>query len=131
MSARQKLDNVAKARAAWGEDAPEWVIALAEACNRETQAAVARKLGYSSSTISQVLSNNYQLGDMIRMEAVVRGAMMSETVLCPVMGTEIGRDVCSGWQKRPFSTASANAVRMYQGCRSACPHSRITATKEV
>lgn len=130
MSARQKLDNVAKARAAWGEDAPEWVIALAESCNRETQAAVARKIGYSSSTVSQVLSNSYQLGDMIRMEAVVRGAMMSETVLCPVMGTEIGRDVCSGWQKRPFSTASANAVRMYQGCRSGCPNSRIS-TKEV
>jgi len=125
MSVAKKLDNVAKARAAWSDNAPDWIIALAEACNAETQAAIGRKLSYSASTVSQVLSNTYQLGDMARVEAVVRGALMAETVACPVIG-EIGRDVCQGWQKRPFSTASANAVRMHQACRSGCLHSRIT-----
>lgn len=123
--AKTKLDNVAKAQAAWGNDMPDWIIALAEACNAETQAAVARKLSYSGSTVSQVLSNTYQLGDMARVEAIVRGALMAENISCPVIG-DMGRDVCQGWQKRPFSTASANAVRMYQACRNGCPHSRIT-----
>lgn len=122
---KSKVNHVEKARAAWGELTPDWVIALAEACNAGTQADVGKRLGYSGSTVSLVLSNGYQLGDMTRVEQVVRGALMAEDVLCPVLNTEIGRDVCQTWQKRPFSTASANAVRMYQGCRSGCPHSRI------
>lgn len=122
---KSKVNHVEKARAAWGEAVPDWIIALAEACAADTQAAVGKRLGYSGSTISLVLSNGYQLGDITRVEQVVRGALMAEEVLCPVLSTEIGRDVCQTWQKRPFSTASANAVRMYQGCRSGCPHSRI------
>jgi len=125
VSAPQKLDNIAKASSAWGDTMPDWIVILAEACNAETQSAVAKKLGYSSTAVSLVLSNNYEKGDIVRFEAVVRGALMAETVHCPVLSTEIGRDVCSNWQKRPFSTASSNAVRMYQGCRSGCPHSRI------
>lgn len=125
MSAPKTIDNVAKALTAWGDPLPDWVEALAEACNGDTQAGVGKRIGYAGSTVSQVLSNSYRGGDMIRFEAVVRGALMSETVRCPVLSTEIGRNVCQEWQRRPFSTASANAVRMYQGCRSGCPHSRV------
>jgi len=125
VSALRKADNLEKALAAWGDPAPDWIVVLAEACNAETQSAVAKRLGYSSTAVSLVLSNNYGKGDIVRIETVVRGVLMAETVLCPVLSAEIGRDVCSNWQKRPFSTASSNAVRMYQGCRSGCPHSRI------
>ena len=128
MSTKAKIDNLEKARTAWGDPPPDWIVALAEACNAETQTAVGKKIGYAGSTISQVLSDTYKGGDMVRFEQVVRGALMAETVTCPVMNSEIGRDVCLGWQKRPFSTASANAVRMYHGCRKGCPHSRIPAT---
>lgn len=122
---RARINHVDKARTAWGDALPDWVLALAEACSVETQVAVGKRLGYSNSAVSCVLSNTYENGNMDRFEQVVRGALMAEVVLCPVLGTEIGRNVCSGWQKRPFSTASANAVRMYQGCRSGCPHSRL------
>ncbi len=125
-----KPDNLEKARAAWGEQPPEWIIALAEACNAENQRLVGKRLGYSGPTVSQVLSRSYEKGDMARFETVVRGALMSETVRCPVL-QEIGRDVCLGWQKRPFSTASANAVRMYQACRDGCPHSRLVPTQSA
>ena len=125
MSERKRHDNLSKALAAWGDPAPDWIVVLAEACNAETQTAVARKLGYSSATVSLVLSNGYEKGDVVRIEALVRGILMAETVHCPVLSAAIGRDVCSTWQKRPFSTASSNAVRMYQGCRSGCPHSRL------
>lgn len=122
---KAKLDNLEKACAAWGNPPPDWIVALAEACNALTQSAVGKKIGYSGSTVSQVLSDTYRNGDMARIETVVRGALMAETVRCPIL-QEIGRDICLGWQKRPFSTASANAVRMYQACRDNCPHSRLT-----
>lgn len=125
MSAAAKIDNITKARAAWGDPPPDWIVVLAECCDVASQSAVAKRLGYSSTTVSLVLSNGYEKGDMVRFEAAVRGALLSETVVCPVIGGEIGRDVCQNWQRRPFSTASSNAVRMYQGCRSGCPHSRI------
>ncbi|WP_439604409.1 transcriptional regulator [Shinella sp.] len=125
MTAPVKVDNITKAYAAWGDPPPDWIVVLAECCDAETQAAVARRLGYSSTAVSLALSNTYRGGDMVRFESAVRGALMAETVTCPVLGAEIGRDVCQNWQRRPFSTASANAVRMYQGCRSGCPHSRL------
>ncbi len=46
---------VEKARAAWGEAIRPEVLALAEACDRASQSAVARQLGYSSGLISYVL----------------------------------------------------------------------------
>ncbi|MBA5777444.1 transcriptional regulator [Stappia sp. F7233] len=117
-------DNVAKARLAWGATIPEWIIVLAEACNRESQAAVARKVGYSASAVSQVLSNSYHNGDIARFEQASRGALMSETVTCPVMG-EMARNVCLSWQRKPFATTNAHRVRMHQACRTGCPHSLI------
>lgn len=126
VTAQTKLDNVTKARSAWGDPPPDWIVTLAECCDAETQIAVAKRLGYSSTAVSLVLSRRYEKGDMVRFEAAVRGALMAETILCPTIGAEIGRDVCQNWQRRPFSTASANAVRMYQGCRSGCPHSRLS-----
>jgi hypothetical protein len=123
--AKQKIDNVEKASSSWGEALPDWIIVLAEACNRETQTAVAKRLSYSASAVSQVLSNSYQKGDIARFEQIVRGALMAETVICPRLG-ETPRDVCLNWQRKPFSTANSNAVAMYQQCRSGCPHSRLT-----
>ncbi|PZR89669.1 MAG: transcriptional regulator [Stutzerimonas stutzeri] len=126
MSAPAKSNSLDKARLAWGDPLPEWVEALAEACNADTQAAVGRKLGYSGTAVSLVLSNKYGAGDMERFEGVVRGALMAETVPCPVL-QDISRDRCLYWQGRPFSTASGNSVRMHQACRSGCPHSRLKA----
>ncbi len=127
MKVANRIDNLAKARASWGDEMPDWVEALALACNGSTQTATGRRIGYSGAVISQVLSNTYHLGDMEKVEAMVRGALMATTVLCPGSGDTIGRDVCMGWQSRPFSTSSANSVRMFNACRAGCSHSRLTA----
>lgn len=124
MSAAVRHDNLDKARACWGDPMPEWVEALAEACDAGTQTAVGKKLGYSGAVVSLVLSNKYGAGDMEKFEGVVRGALMAQTVDCPVL-QDISRDRCLHWQERPFSTTSGNAVRMYHACRSGCPHSRL------
>lgn len=124
---RAAVDHLIKAKIAWGDDAPEWIVILAEACNRSSQSAVAKDLGYSGSAISLVIGNSYN-GDLGRIEQMVRGALMAETIICPIMG-EMSRDVCQSWQKKPFGTASSHRVRMYTACRSGCPNSRISTNR--
>ena len=102
----------------WNGAPPEWVIALAEACQGSTQAAVASRLGYSPAVVSQVIKGSYK-GDLTRVEAAVRGAFMSECVMCPVLG-EIGRDVCLAHQRRGFDATSAVRARLYRACRGGC-----------
>lgn len=128
MTAPEKQTPIERAADAWGADMPEWVRAIAEACQRETQAAVGKRIGYSAATVSQIVSNTYR-GDLSRCEEMVRGALLAETVDCPIL-QDISRNVCLTWQKRPFSTASANAVRMHQACRSGCPHSRLATYRD-
>ena len=119
-----KLSNVDKARAAWGNVIPDWIVILAEACDRDSQSAIARKVGYSPSAVSQVLSNSYQNGDIGRVEQAVRGALMAETVDCPVLG-DLPRNTCVIWQRKPFATTNSHRIRMFQACRNGCPHSLL------
>lgn len=107
-------DNVAKARAAWGEP-PAWVLALAQACDASSQVAVARRIAYSPPTVSQVISNTYR-GDLVRLEAAVSGIYLAATVDCPVLG-EMARNVCLEWQERPYTDASSLHIRMWRACK--------------
>lgn len=127
-SGRSVVDHVAKAHLAWGDEIPDWILVLAEACRHSTQAAVAQKLSYSASTISQVLTNKYQLGDMRRVEQMVRGALMAETIPCPTLG-DITRNICLEWQAKPYAATSSLRAQMYRACRQPCPHSRFCSDK--
>ena len=118
----RKTDFVGRARAAWG-DLPDWVLALAEACAADTQAAVAKRLDYSASAISATLANAYR-GDVGEISERVRGAFMSAVVECPRKGT-MNRNTCLRWQDKPFAATSADRVAMFHACRSGCPHSRL------
>ncbi|MBN9471699.1 MAG: transcriptional regulator [Bosea sp.] len=117
--ARAPLDQVAKARAAWGEAIPAEVLALATACRAETSRAVAKRLGYSDAVISYVLANRYP-GDLPKLFAKVRGAYLGETVDCPELG-EMTRDTCLNWQVTPFAATNSTRVRMFHRCKT-CPH---------
>lgn len=116
-----KITMVEKARAAWGENTPAEVIALADYADRRTGVAAAKALGLSPSLVSHVIANGYT-GDVPTVFARIRGAMMGEAVQCPVLG-EIGRDSCIAEQRKPFSASSAARARVYRACRSGCPHS--------
>lgn len=107
--------NVALARRTWGEAAPEWVIVMAEACDRLGQTAIARKLGVSGTQVNQVLHNHYKRVD--RLEQRVRGELMKQCVTCPVLG-EITKRRCMDEQGRT-QFAPTNAVRVE--LRRACP----------
>lgn len=117
--AAPSTDFPSKARTAWGAP-PDWIIALAEACQRETQSGVARRLGVSGSQISHVLANNYA-GRLDRIEQLVRGAYLGATVNCPVLG-EISRDRCLDEQGREFAATSSLRATLYRACRGGCPH---------
>ena len=117
------LTAVEKARDAWGVP-PAWVEVLAEVTDRlRSREAAGRRIGYSGSTVSQVINNKADKHDLGKIEAAVRGALMGETVDCPVL-LEITRDQCLWEQDQPRSSASALRAEIYRECRRPCPHFR-------
>ena len=122
---RRKVVSVINMRAAWGADAPDWVVVLAEACDDHSQSTVARRIGYSTSVVNQVVNGGYD-GDMARVEEAVRASLMAETVDCPEVGISIPLATCLEHQKhaKAGNRSSAFRARMAAACH-ACPHSRI------
>ncbi|MEQ1673200.1 MAG: transcriptional regulator, partial [Hyphomicrobium sp.] len=101
-SASKDADRVvAVATKEWGGgDAtrvPDWVLVLAETCDAQSLRKVADRLGYSASVLSRVLNGKYD-GDIERVAEKVRGALLGQTVMCPVVD-EIARDRCLDNQK--------------------------------
>lgn len=120
---RGKVDFVAKARAAWPGEPPAFVVALAEEATRASLAGAAKKIGYTGGLVSNIIANKYPAGTE-RIEAKVRGALMNETVTCPILG-EIGRDHCLDEQAKPRMATSSIRSKLYRACRNGCRHSRI------
>lgn len=123
MKRTRHVDFIEKAQAAWGKDMPVYVRELANEANRTSATAAGKKIGYSTAVVSHVLAKAYP-GDMAKVEAKIRGALMGETVICPIVG-EIGRDRCLDEQAKPFVASSSVRTRIYRACRSGCPHSRL------
>lgn len=118
---RERVPPLDRARAAWGDPPPDWVRALAEACAADSQNKVGQRIGYSAATVNQVLGGSYR-GDLARVETAVRGALLAETVACPVLG-EIDRQRCLTEQDTPFAPTSSLRARLYRACRD-CPNRR-------
>jgi hypothetical protein len=117
MSAPQS-NPVATARQHWGEAIPDWVEALAEACQSSSQSRVAERIGRSAAVVSQVLRAKYP-GDLRAVEDLVRGALMSGIVECPALGL-VPTNECRVWmgKARVFGNTNALRVRMYRACRA-------------
>lgn len=117
------------ARAAWGDDIPDWVLVLAQECSRRSQAAVARDLDRSGAIISQVLRRIYP-ADTARIEERVRGLFMAGQVNCPALGP-LSMMTCQDWREksREFVLASPQRARMYRAC-NACPRNKPASTPE-
>lgn len=99
---------------------PDWLEALARECDRTSQNKTAARLGYTPGALSAVLSGSYKAGtDAI--EQTVRGALMGETLECPVLG-EISKKACRDWRTRAgkFSSRNTRAVQMFRACNR-CP----------
>lgn len=112
-----------KAATAFSGSVPDWIAELADAADRMGLKAAATRVGYSASAVSYVINGRYT-GDLARVEAMVRGALMNEAVECPVLG-DIGRHDCLAWQKKPFAASSSVRVRVFRACRAGCAHSKL------
>lgn len=95
-----------------------WIDTLREACAVQGQKPVARIIGYSTTTISQVLSGTYK-GETKRIQTAVEGALMGAVVECPVIG-EIPRQRCIEHQRRKGRVVATNPMRVQlaQACRT-------------
>lgn len=113
------ISATSRAREAWGDDIPAWVLALAAACDDTSQAKAGVRIGYSPATISLVIKHAYR-GDLTRVEQAVRGAWMGDTVSCPGMLAEMPAHECVAWQRKPYDASNHQTVRMFAACRR-CP----------
>jgi hypothetical protein len=107
---------------------PAWVEELRRACERTTQASVARRLARagdgkypSASIINQALKGNYA-GDIGRLQGVVEGVLMQSSVECPVIG-ELPRQRCIEHQSRHFAATNPLRVLLHSTCPT-CEHNR-------
>lgn len=102
----------------------EWIDVLRQECDRvKSQAKVARQLGVSAAMVNQVLNGVYK-ASTDRIEALVRGELMHETVQCPVMG-DVSKRKCADVQAQPFAATNPQRVALYRACRSGCPFSSL------
>jgi hypothetical protein len=118
-----------KAAAAHGEQLPDWIGELARICDRDGLRETARRVGYSAAALSYVIAGTYG-GDLARVEQAVRGAVMGESVDCPVLG-ETPRHICLAWQKKPFAATSSLRVRVFRACRAGCAHAHGNVSSSV
>jgi predicted phage gp36 major capsid-like protein len=116
---RSQTDFHANARRGWGDVPPDWIVALAEEATRTSTAEVGKRIGYVATVVGQVISAKYG-GNLAKVEAMVRGAFMAETVMCPVLDV-IGRDRCRQEQSRPFAATNSTRARLRRACKT-CPH---------
>lgn len=125
-----KPDFLAKAREAYGDALPEWVEELAKLADKTSAAAAARRVGIGSSTVTQIINGSYGAKDWSAIESRVRGVLMLEEVICPVLDV-ITKDHCLDEQGKKFTGTSAARTSLFHACRSGCPHSRIKGDANV
>jgi hypothetical protein len=121
MTRTSRTDYLANADTSWNGAPPAEVVALAEEANRTSGAAAAKRIGYTGAVVTQIIGNKYP-GDVAGVFARIRGALMGETVTCPVLG-EIDRDHCLDEQRRPFSATNSTRARLHRACQS-CTNNR-------
>ena len=111
---------VIRARAAWGDDLPPWVIDLAQECTQTSQNKVAVRMNRSATVVSQVISRTYQ-GNYEAIEEVFNGAFKGLTVDCPAKGV-LPANECRDWRTKSqhFSSVNSDRVQMYRACNR-CP----------
>jgi predicted transcriptional regulator len=79
-----------------------------------SQSKVATILGYSSTTISQVLSGNYG-GALDTFLQKVEEHFCTQIIACPILG-EIQLPECVTERRRLFSNANPLRVQLYKTC---------------
>lgn len=110
--------NMDKAKAAWGDAPPEWIVALARACDGKGLRKTAADIHVSPALVSLIIRNRYAAPpDYLRER--VESRLRYEMIPCPVLGL-ISRADCDKRQAAPLVTASPISVQLYRACRNGC-----------
>lgn len=86
----------------------DWIDLMRAECERTSQAAVGRRLGYSAGTVCAVLAGSYK-GNVARVKARFEDEYLGATVDCPVIG-ELPRARC--WEFQTRRPAATNPLRV-------------------
>ena len=113
-----KPTNADKAIAAWG-NVPDWVQALADACDTHGLNQTAGKINRSPALVSLVIRKKHH-ASYSHAEERVRNMLMTPIVSCPVLGL-ISAEQCRAEQAKPFTSVNPLAVAVYRACRE-CRH---------
>ncbi|WP_413206750.1 hypothetical protein [Rhodospirillum sp. A1_3_36] len=99
-------------------DRPDWIKALADACEASSQRKVAKVLEVSAGAVNALVNGTYKAKNWSDMENRVRARLMNGTVQCPGQGQEIAMTVCADWRTkaRVVAATSGERVRMRQAC---------------
>ena len=126
MNPVKKTRAMAVVSESWGPNPPDYIVALARACEMaDSQSRIAKRLNYSPAVISQTLKNKYR-GDLTAVEQSIRAALMSESVDCPAVGQEIELATCLEHQAHVKNGNRSNSFRiaMTRNCPT-CPKGRL------
>ncbi len=113
------LPALVRARVAWGLILPDWVVVLAQECDRTSQGAAAARLGYSGTAISQILNAKYN-AELTAVERAVRAVFMAVSVECPVFG-RMPSSQCLENQKSERTGRNAHVLAACESCSSSLP----------
>lgn len=116
-----------KAAVAWGKILPDWVRALAEACDQSSLRKVAARLEVSPAIVSLAVGRKREILDFIK--GKVEAVLMITMVVCPVLGV-MGKNECLREQAAEFTDANPLRIQLYRACRSGCPHRATVSHKE-
>ncbi len=116
---------ISSAQSAW-INPPDWVLALARACDASTQSAVAKSLNINAAYVSFAI-NNKSSEYHERVEEAVRAKYMAEVVVCPVLG-EVALDICGGHQRNTRRPTGPVQRQLRETCPG-CPFNRTSKDK--
>ena len=85
---------------------------------------MAKRLELSAAVVSQSIRNSY-VGNLTRIESIVRDTFMNAPVECRALGGEVESPTCLKWRRRADKLESSSPMRvmMFIACR-ACPRYR-------
>lgn len=108
-----------KAVSGWGEDMPDWIRALASACDATSQRIVSERIKYSKAVVSLVVKGTYS-GDLTAVETAVNARLMDAKIDCPV-ADEIPLAACLKNQVPPARYTNNEQIKFAQVCPT-CPN---------
>lgn len=104
---------------AWGQSAPEWMQALARACDAHTLRKVAAMLKVSPALVSLNLRRQSNASELL--EKRVKSRIMVSLIHCPVLGL-IDAPTCMTEQEQPLLTTNTQRIQLYKACHGGCLH---------